>query len=169
MDLELLQLCLLIFFARIADVSIGTIRYTLIDKDQKVWATIAAFLEIIIWFTVVKNAINTDANSLYVTIAYASGYATGTLIGMWLSDLLVTGNLSIQVITDDNELSSQIRDHDFAVSTFTAEGYSSKKYMLFIEINKKKQKALISLIKQLDPNAFIVINESKSVHNGYIR
>ena len=39
--------------------------------------------------------------------------------------------------------------------------------MLFIEIDSSKYKELTKLIKKLDKNAFIVVNETKYVHNGY--
>ena len=41
--------------------------------------------------------------------------------------------------------------------------------MLFIEINKKRIDHLNKLIKSLDEKAFIVVNETKLVQNGYIK
>ena len=39
--------------------------------------------------------------------------------------------------------------------------------MLFIEIDKRKIGQLKSLIKVLDPKAFVVVNETQMVQNGY--
>ena len=41
--------------------------------------------------------------------------------------------------------------------------------MLFIEINKKRLNELKKIIYEIDKDAFIVINESKIVENGYMR
>ena len=40
--------------------------------------------------------------------------------------------------------------------------------LLFIETNKKNLSSLNRLIKRYDKNAFIVVNESKMVINGYL-
>ena len=39
--------------------------------------------------------------------------------------------------------------------------------MLFIQIDNSKYNHLTRIIKQLDDQAFIVVNETKYVHNGY--
>ena len=39
--------------------------------------------------------------------------------------------------------------------------------MLYIQVDSKKYHSLIKLIKKLDSNAFIVVNETKVVYNGY--
>ena len=44
-----------------------------------------------------------------------------------------------------------------------------KKYMLFIEIEKSKFDKLRKLIKRIDNKAFVVVNETKEVYNGYFQ
>ena len=41
------------------------------------------------------------------------------------------------------------------------------KYMLYIQVDSKKYQKLIKLINSLDNKAFIVVNETKVVYNGY--
>ena len=41
--------------------------------------------------------------------------------------------------------------------------------MLFIEINNKSFSHIRKIIKEIDPKAFIVVNETKYVQNGYIK
>ena len=87
--MSILLLCIKIFFIRILDVSLGTMRMILIVKEKKFRASIIGFIEVAVWFTVVKQALSTADTSLWIIIAYSGGFATGTYIGSFIS-----GNLS---------------------------------------------------------------------------
>ena len=172
--MELLILCLKVFFARIADVSLGTTRTILIVKEKKGLATLIAFVEVFLWFVIVKEALSTDSNSLWIAFSYAAGFASGTYIGMILSNSLIKGFVGVQVVSDkvNDEMLKIIRDNGYAVSIVnlhnTTDGNVDKK-MLYIQINKNKQQKLVELIKSLDNSAFIVVNDTKYVQNGFIK
>ena len=76
--MTLLMLCIKVFFIRIIDVSLGTVRTIIIVKDKKLFASIIGFFEMLIWFLVAKEAINTNNNSILIAIFYSLGFATGT-------------------------------------------------------------------------------------------
>lgn len=168
----LLQLCLKIFFVRIIDVSLGTVRTIFSVKGQNLIASIIGFIEITVWFLVVKEAINTDNNSIWIVFSYASGFSVGTYVGGLLSQRFIEGNLGVQIITDDknNEMINNVRKQGYGVSVIDVKGQNNVgKYMLFVEIKNKSFNHLKSLVKSIDPSAFIVVNETKYVQNGYIK
>ncbi len=171
--MELILLCLKIFVARILDVSFGTVRTVLTIKEKKMAASFVGFCEVLIWFVVVKEALNTDMTSIFIPISYALGFASGTYIGSVLSSHLIQGNLGVQIITSsrDKKLIEQIRNHGYGVSVIDVNRHQkdTSKYMLFIEIDKKRLKDLKALVKVLDPDSFIVVNETKYVQNGYFK
>lgn len=166
--MSILYLCLKIFFARLIDVSLGTIRTIYTVKEKNVVASIIGFVEVTIWFLVVKEALNTYDNSYYIVVSYALGFAIGTYIGGVLSNRFIKMKLGIQVITIKRDMVNEIRKHGYAVSVINVEG-NIKKYMLYIQINSYNYHKLISLIKKIDSNAFIVVNETKYVQNGYFK
>lgn len=171
--MELLILCIKIFFVRILDVSLGTIRTIVTVKGKTVCASIIGFVEVLIWFLIVKEALNTDETSIFIALSYAGGYASGTFIGGILSNKFISGNLGLQIILSNrsDEIVNTIREAGYAVSVLDVKGKNidEVKYMLFIEINKKKLNDLKKLIKRLDEKAFIVVNETKLVQNGYLK
>lgn len=171
--MELLILCIKIFCVRILDVSLGTVRTIVTVKGKTAIAAIIGFIEVLIWFLIVKEALNTDETSIFVALSYAGGYATGTLVGGILSNKFVSGNLGVQIILSkrDDVIINEIRLAGYAVSVLDVKGKNEEetKYMLFIEINKKKFTALKKLIKKLDEKAFMVVNETKMVQNGYLK
>lgn len=167
----MLILCLKIFFVRILDVSLGTIRTMFIVKGQKLVASLVGFVEVLIWFLIVKEALNTTENSILIGIAYSLGFATGTYIGSVLSNVLITGNVTMQVFTDNIKLEKILREQGYAVTVIECRGYDEaiSKHMLYININKKKERILRKVIHNEDKEAFIVVNETKYVENGYFK
>lgn len=163
-------LCVEIFFARILDVSLGTIRTLFTVKGKSFMAAFIGFIEILIWYLVVKEVLVTDNANFFVVTSYCLGFAAGTYVGSVLSKKFMRGNLTVQVITTNN-IADNLRDNDFAVSVLDVRGKNEdeSRYMLFIEIENKDLYNLQKLIKELDKNAFIVVNESKLVLNGYMR
>ena len=164
-------LCLKIFFVRILDVSLGTIRTMFVVRGKKLISSIIGFFEILVWFLVVKEALQTESNSIFIAISYSLGFATGNYIGALLSDKLITGNVSVQVFTNNNNLEKILREHGYGVSSVVYTGYEEEahKHMLFINVDKKKEKALRELIKKNDKEAFIIVIETKYVENGYFK
>lgn len=164
-------LCLKIFFVRILDVSLGTIRTMFVVRGKKLISSMIGFFEILVWFLVVKEALQTESNSIFIAISYSLGFATGNYIGALLSDKLITGNVSVQVFTNNNNLEKILREHGYGVSSVVYTGYEEEahKHMLFINVDKKKEKTLRELIKKNDKEAFIIVNETKYVENGYFK
>lgn len=169
--MEIFILCVTIFCVRICDVSLDTLRMLFIIKGKNLVAATIGFIEVLIWFLIVREALNTDVTSLWVAVSYAGGYATGTIIGGLLSNKFISGNLTVQVILSDrnDDVVTFIRKAGYAVSVIDVKGQDEEnpKYMLLMEINKKRINQLKSLIKGLDDKAFIIINETKLVQNGY--
>lgn len=169
----ILGLCIKIFLVRIIDVSLGTVRTIITVKGRRVLASMVGFIEVFVWFLIVREALNTDETSLWIAISYSLGFATGTYIGSVLSDIFISGTLGLQVVTSntDNKMVNVLRDNGYGVTVVDVRGKEEDKgkYMLFIEIDKKKLNSLKNLIKSLDANAFIVVNETKYVQNGYFK
>ena len=167
--MELFILCIKIFFVRILDVSLGTLRTMITVKGKMFYASLIGFVEILIWFLIVREALNTDNTSIFVALSYALGFATGTYIGGILSSKFIDGNLGLQIITKHLEMVDILRKAGYGVTVMDVEGKEDNQYMLFVEINKKSYEHVHNLIKQADKNAFTVANETKYVQNGYIK
>lgn len=169
--MNLFFLCIKIFLARIIDVSLGTFRTIITVKGKSVYASMIGFVEILVWFLVVKEALNTPETGIWIGISYALGFAAGTYIGSVLSNKFIKGKLSVQVITSshNHNLIDSLRASGYAVSVMDIEGRNKQenKYMLFIEIDNYRLEHLQNIIRAKDKKAFMVVNETKYVQNGY--
>ncbi|NTU49810.1 MAG: hypothetical protein HGA87_02780 [Desulfobulbaceae bacterium] len=74
---------LLIFCARIADMSLDTMRIVMIGRGRKFTAAFLGFFEVSIWLLVARQVIVHLPNPLCF-FAYAGGFAAGNYVGMWI-------------------------------------------------------------------------------------
>ena len=171
--MTLVFICVKIFFARILDVSIATIRQSVMLKGKIFLTTILAFTEVFIWFVVAREALTMDIKSIFIPIFYSLGYATGTLLGAFLSKKLIKGSVGLQIIVnqEDNMLLKALKTRGYEVSIISLENdfKGQKKRMLFLEVNSKSLPKIEKLITKTAPDAFIVACESKKVTNGIVK
>lgn len=170
--MELFFLCLKIFFARILDVTIGTVRTMLMVKGKTYIMGVLAFFEVFIWFIVAREALVTSLDSILIPIFYSLGYATGTLLGSFISNRYIKGVVRVEVIAKQNdEMLKIIKDHGYEVSRINLKPSEDKikREMLYLQINNKSLNKLTNIIKRYDKEAFIVVSETKSTQNGFIK
>jgi len=167
--MTLFLMCIKIFFARLIDVSLGTFRTINTVKGRDLIAALIGLVEITVWFLVVKEALNTDNNSLWIVISYALGFSVGTYIGGKISKVFIKSNLEVQVILSkkDDEIVNKIRSKGYGVTAIEVKGTKDMKYMLYIQIRDNSLEKLKNLVRKLDSKAFLVVNETKYVENGY--
>ncbi|NLN55804.1 MAG: DUF2179 domain-containing protein [Clostridiales bacterium] len=170
--MDLLLLCVIIFFSRILDVSLGTVRTILTVRGNRRVSALIGFGEVMIWFLVVREALNTDEKSIFIAVAFAGGYASGTFIGGLIAKKLFPSNHLVQVITSsrDGELLKAIGDAGFPMTVADVYGrdHLAEKYLLFIYIDGKYLDKLKGIIFEKDNNAFISVSEGKASYNGQI-
>lgn len=169
--MNILILCITIFFVRIIDTSLATVRTVLVVKDKTTLAFITAFFEVFVWFLIVREALNTEAgNALMIAISYSAGYATGVWVGMKITDKYITSNVSVNIVVQEKkEIVSTLIENNFAVSVSRVKGKDliSNKYMIFVATTNKKLDLLKKIVTEIDPKAFIVVSENKMVVGGY--
>lgn len=160
---------LLIFFSRILDQSIGTLRVIFVSKGLKNLAPIFGFFEVIIWLLAVTQVMK-HLNNPMSYIAYGAGFAMGNYIGILIEEKLSLGTLLIRVIPKRNtdDLIRELRSLGFGVTVIDAEGVmGSKVKVLLTIVRRKKAQQVIRVINQCNPNAFYTIEEVKAVKEGY--
>jgi uncharacterized protein YebE (UPF0316 family) len=156
---------LLIFFARICDVSMGTVRIILVSKGLRRIAPVIGFFEVLIWVLAISKIIqNLDNWMCY--IAYASGFATGNYIGMKIEEKLALGHELVRVITKREafDLVHALKDEGYGVTFISAEGTQGLVGVVYIIVSRKNIPAVIQIIQKHNPNALYTIENIKYVN-----
>lgn len=170
MDTELfiwIILPLLIFLARVVDVSLGTLRIVFVSKGLKYFAPIIGFFEVIIWLLVIRTILQ-NLNNFMCYLAYGAGFAMGNYIGIYLERKLAVGRAILQVITkkDASELIKTLREKSFGVTNIMAQGSDGNVNVIFMVIRRGDFETVTNLIKTFNPRAFYTLEDVKFVSEG---
>jgi len=161
---------LLIFFSRIADQSIGTMRLIFVSKGYKYLAPFLGFFEVIIWLIAVGQIFKQLDNFLYY-IAYGAGFAAGNFVGILLEEKISLGTVVIRIIPklDTTELINYLRSQNYGLTIMDAEGSRGKVKVILSIIPRKQIGDFVSIITKYNPRAFYSIEEVKSVSYGVFK
>lgn len=150
-------------------VSFFTIRMILTLKGYRYMAASISMIEIVI-YVVGLGLVLDNLDKIQNLIAYAVGYGIGVIVGMKIEEKLAIGYITVNVITADyknNDLSNKIREKGFGVTDWMAQGLEGDRMALQILTPRKYELKLYDTIKQLDPKAFIIAYEPKTIHGGF--
>ena len=163
-----LILPLLIFFARIVDVSVGTIRIIMVSKGYKYLAPILGFIEVLVWI-IAMGKIMQNLDRWYYYLFYAAGFATGNFIGIILEEKIALGFVGVRIITKKpaDQLIKKMKESGYGITIIPAEGATGLVHVLFTTVKRTKLKFLVEMIKEFNPYAFYTIEDIKKVSEGY--
>ena len=154
---------LLIFSARVIDVSLDTIRIIFISKSLKYLAPLIGFFEILIWLIAMRQIMQNMDNSWYM-LAYAAGFATGNFVGMYIEQLLSIGKVIIRIISKDCDgLIDSLRASGCGVTSIEGQGLSGPVKIIFSIINRSDINKVVGKIREFNPQAFYSLEDVSSV------
>lgn len=151
---------LLIFLARICDVSLGTIRIVLLARGHRIEASLIGFFESLIWILVTASIIRNLANPVFY-VAFAGGFAFGNYVGLLIEGKLALGKAIVRVFTrnEPEVLIKALRDEGFVITTVNAEGRDGPIVIIFAVVNRKDIRGFLNVVDRCSPGAFYTIED----------
>jgi uncharacterized protein YebE (UPF0316 family) len=158
-----LILPLLIFLARICDVSINTIRIIYMLGGRRFTATLLGFFEAFIWLLVIREIFKHLDNWLCY-VAYPAGFACGIFVGMIIEEKIAYGKVIVRIITrkDVNQLIQYLNTQHFRFTKVNAEGPDGHETLVFTVLERERLDDLLNILKELIPTAFYTIEKVKA-------
>lgn len=158
--LSVILMCLLIIGARVADVSLGTIRTIMVVQGRRAVAFILGFFELVIWVFVVSRVILDLQDQPAYVLAYAFGFALGNYVGMTIEQRLALGRQVVRVITRSGpELAQELRTAGFRVTQFDGYGRDGPVQELFIETQRRETRNVTARVRTLDPKCYYTVDD----------
>ena len=151
---------LTIFLARIVDVSLGTLRIIFLTRGMKYMAALLGFAESLIWIIAISQIMN-NVNNVFAYFAFAAGFASGNVVGIWLEEKIALGCLVVRIITsrESGALLAGLRSSNFSVTNIDAEGEHGQVDLLFTIVRRKELSKVTALIRKYDPAATYTIED----------
>ncbi|MEM0467494.1 MAG: DUF2179 domain-containing protein [Candidatus Thermoplasmatota archaeon] len=160
---------ILIFGARLLDVSLGTLRIIFISRGLKYFAPLIAFIEINIWLLAIGQIIQ-NLNNIVCSIAYAAGFAIGNFLGILIEEKISIGFVLVRIITkhDATELVDVLRSQNYGVTTHDAEGIKGPVKIIFAVVRRQDLQKIIQEVEKIHPHAFYSVEDVRSVGEAVI-
>ncbi|MCK4572965.1 MAG: DUF2179 domain-containing protein [candidate division Zixibacteria bacterium] len=157
---------LFIFFARVCDVSLGTIRIILVSRSRRSLATMFGFIEILIWLAAISQ-IMLNLTDIANYIAYAAGFATGTFVGMTIERRLAMGSLVVRVIVprEAEDLIVYLIAAGFDVTRLNAEGALEPVTVIFTVVKTKELPRVLDILRKFQPRAFYTVEDVRTARD----
>ncbi|MBL9118546.1 MAG: DUF2179 domain-containing protein [Phycisphaerae bacterium] len=170
MDWNVLFGALLIVAARVADVSLGTLRTVAVINGRKAVAWGLGFAEVLIWVLVVSQVITTVRENIVNAIAYALGFATGNFVGIMIEQYFAFGRQIIRVFTrNGGEMATAMRERGLRVTEFDGRGRDGPVSMLFVETERRGAPGVVDLARSLDPECYYTIGDIREASSRSAR
>lgn len=157
-----------IFLLRVANMALDTIRALMVMRGRRGITWIFGFIQTLIYVYVLNTVIQ-DLNNVVNLLAYAGGFATGNVAGMWLEEKIGIGFVHLRVISPlrGMALAAGLREKGFAVTEFTARGRDGTVTVLDIDVKRKRAQNVHTIVKELDENAYVTSENLQPIHRGY--
>lgn len=152
---------LVIFFARIIDVSVGTLRTISIIQGRVGLAFTLGFIEISMWLAVLSTILPIVAETPLLAVFYALGFSTGNVVGILIERKLAMGFTNFRVISSLNgrKIAEKIREKGYRSTIFEGEGKDGKVIEVYVVCERKALPEIIRIVKEIEPTAFYITEQ----------
>ncbi len=156
----------LIFLARLTDVSLSTLRIVLVTMGKRNIAPLIGFIEAFIWLLAIGQIMQNLTNIMSY-LAYAGGFAMGTYLGMWIEQKIALGMVMVRIITGKtaDSLVFKLKETNYRFTHVKAEGKYGDVGVIFSIVKRKNLPKFLQLINTQNPNAFYTIENIRHVQN----
>ncbi len=167
--LETILTAVLIFFCRLTDVSLGTLRMLFTVRGKKYLAGVIGVIEVSIFLfalTTVMKGMGAWPNF----IAYCLGFGSGTVLGIFIEERIAPGNLWVTIIslTKSNLIADKLRELGFGVTESFGLGQDGAVEILTTVIKRKDFPLALQTAQSIDTDAFITSDHTHCVYRGYL-
>jgi len=159
---------LAIFFAKIAHVSLGTIRIIYLTRGNSMQAAIIGFFEVLIYLAAL-GLVLTNLDQWTHILVYGLGFAAGNLVGSRIEEMIAVGYVHVHIVTLNNcgTLEQTLRDKGYGVTTMPCYGREGAHNSLQVLLKRKELPSFLKVVDKCDPRAVISIFDTRKIMGGY--
>lgn len=167
LDSETLGMGLIVFLARVVDVSVGTIRTISTVNGRMKTAFILGCVEVSVWILIVSKVISEITHKPILVVFYALGFSTGNVLGILVERRIGFGYIGLRIICQKKgrEMADAIRSEGYAVTTFEGEGKSGPVIELYLVCKRSNLNPILEISRGIEADAFYITENVGSVRH----
>ncbi|MFN2138352.1 MAG: DUF2179 domain-containing protein [Candidatus Promineifilaceae bacterium] len=161
---------LFIFVIRVIGITASTVRVLLMMRGRRLLTALTGFIEVLLYVFAIGYVVN-DLTNIWNVLAYSAGFVSGTLVGMWIDERTATGYVNVRIISrySSQQIIEEIHNQGFGATVGWGHGKGGTVGMILAIVRRKEAPALIGIAEAIDPDAFITVEDARSVKRGYLR
>lgn len=159
-----------IFFLRVSDMTLDTLRMLFVMRGRKGIAWTLGFFQAGIFVVAITSVLKNLDNPLNI-VGYAAGFATGNVAGMWIEERLAVGHLRLNIIcpTRGTAVATALREASFGVTEIPARGRDGVVSLLSVSVFRKDMARAEEVVREADPEAFMTAEDVRPMRRGFWR
>jgi uncharacterized protein YebE (UPF0316 family) len=160
----------LIFALRVLGITISTIATLMIVQGRKIPAVVAGFVNAWVYIIAIGKVV-ANLNNFWNILAYCSGFAVGTLVGMVLEQRLALGFAEVRFISAEKSdaMAEALREAGFGVTELYGHGRERVVGIVEAIVPRKNVDAVLGIARSVDERAIVTVREARTVQRGYWR
>lgn len=159
-----------IFGLRVCDMSLDTLRVLFVVRGRKPLAWILGFFQSALWVLAITSVLG-NLDNLWNIAAYAGGFATGNVVGMFIEERLAIGHSNLQIISSHrgSAIAEAIREAGYAATEMPARGRDGTVSVISCSVRRRDISRVRKEVEKIDDDAFITVEDIYPIHRGFWR
>jgi len=161
---------IVIFVLRVTDMSMDTLRVLFVIRGRRPLAWVFGFFQSMIWVVAITSVLSTMDNPLNL-IAYAGGFATGNVVGMWIEERMAIGHGHMRIMSSrrGSAIADTIRQAGYAATELSGRGRDGMVSVINCSVRRRDVDRVRQQVQEIDPDAFITVQEIRPLNRGFWR
>jgi len=162
-----------IFFGKLIEVALNTLRVTFIGKGQRKLGLLFGAGEVLLWVIVTSTVLNGISEDPIKIIVYCAAFVTGIFLGSKIEETMAVGFTGVQVVSlknDGRDVSEALYNAGYGVTILEGRSVSGEpRDLIFMQMLRKSVPDALKLIKEADPDAVISVSTIDRSLGGYLK
>lgn len=158
----------IIFLLEALFVTVMTCRWIILIRGSRYIASVISFFEQILQ-VIALGMVMVQLDDPMRIVAFALGYAVGSLAGSVIEERLAIGYTIFQIVTHPHmDLAPKLREAGLGVTVWSAAGREGERQVLMVVVRRKWGANVMKWVEEIDPKAFIVRLDPQAFKGGFL-
>jgi uncharacterized protein YebE (UPF0316 family) len=159
---------LAIFFLRVINNAIGTVRLIVLTRDKRIIAMVLGFIESLI-FAITFGVVLKNLSDIPNLFAYSAGFAVGGYIGQIIEARFISGFVTVNIISSEkgHDIALVLREKGYGVTETLGNGAGGFVAILRSVVSRQQVHKILHCVNEVDTEVFVTVEDARAVHRGW--
>ena len=159
-----------IFFLRLFDTSLGTLRLVMVVRGRKGLAGALGFLQALVFVTALTGVLQ-NLDNIFNILGYAGGFAAGIMLGMAIEERLAIGFGHVRIISAGQgaAVAAALRAGGYGATELIGRGREGSVSVINSTVRRRDVMQVQELATTADPDCFVTVDEVRPLRRGFWR